>query len=42
MAMDRKTIIFLLVSAAIFTDMMVYSLVIPVLPSYSLTLAPIS
>jgi DHA1 family multidrug resistance protein-like MFS transporter len=36
--MDRKTIIFLLVSAAIFTDMMVYSLVIPVLPSYSLSL----
>ncbi len=36
--MDRKTIIFLLVSAAIFTDMMVYSLVIPVLPSYATSL----
>lgn len=36
--MDRKTIIFLLVSAAIFTDMMVYSLVIPVLPSYAMSL----
>ncbi len=30
--------IFLLVSAAIFTDMMVYSLVIPVLPSYATSL----
>ncbi len=38
MALDKKSIIFLLVSAAIFTDMMVYSLVIPVLPSYSLSL----
>jgi DHA1 family multidrug resistance protein-like MFS transporter len=38
MVMDRKTIIFLLVSAAIFTDMMVYSLVIPVLPSYAMSL----
>ncbi|OPY30241.1 MAG: bicyclomycin/multidrug efflux system [Methanocella sp. PtaU1.Bin125] len=36
--MDRKIIVFLLVSAAIFTDMMVYSLVIPVLPSYSMSL----
>jgi multidrug resistance protein len=38
MTMDRRTIIFLLVSAAVFTDMMVYSLVIPVLPSYALSL----
>jgi multidrug resistance protein len=30
--------IFLLVSAAVFTDMMVYSLVIPVLPSYATSL----
>ena len=36
--MDRKTIIFLLVSAAVFTDMMVYSLIIPVLPSYAMSL----
>lgn len=36
--MDRKTIIFLLVSAAVFTDMMTYSLVIPVLPSYARSL----
>ncbi len=36
--LDRKNIIFLLVSAAIFMDMMVYTLVIPVLPSYSLSL----
>ena len=35
---DKKTVIFLLISAAIFTDMMVYSLLIPVLPSYSMTL----
>lgn len=35
---ENKNIIFLLVSAALFTDMMVYSLVIPVLPSYSLSL----
>lgn len=33
--LDRKNIIFLLVSAAILMDMMVYSLVIPVLPSYA-------
>ncbi|HTY92127.1 MAG TPA: MFS transporter [Methanocella sp.] len=32
---DRKNIIFALVSAAIFMDMMVYTLVIPVLPSYA-------
>jgi multidrug resistance protein len=38
MAFDRRTTIFLLVSAAIFTDMMVYSLVIPVLPSYATSL----
>ncbi len=36
--LDRRNLIFILVSAAIFTDMMVYSLVIPVLPSYSLSL----
>ncbi len=35
---DRKNIIFLLVSAAIFMDMMAYTLVIPVLPSYSTSL----
>lgn len=38
MAIERRTTIFLLVSAAIFTDMMVYSMVIPVLPSYSMSL----
>ena len=38
MALDRKTITFLLVAAAIFTDMMAYSLVIPVLPSYAMSL----
>jgi MFS family permease len=38
MVFDRRTMIFLLVSAAIFTDMMVYSLVIPVLPSYAMSL----
>ncbi len=36
--LDKKNFIFLLISAAIFTDMMVYSLLIPVLPSYSMTL----
>jgi MFS family permease len=36
--LDKKNVILLLVSAAFFTDMMVYSLVIPVLPSYSMTL----
>jgi DHA1 family multidrug resistance protein-like MFS transporter len=35
---DRKSTIFLLVSSAIFMDMMAYTLVIPVLPSYSLSL----
>jgi MFS family permease len=35
---DRKNIVFILVSAAIFMDMMVYTLVIPVLPSYSMML----
>lgn len=35
---DKKSLIFFLVSAAIFIDMMVYSLVIPVLPSYSMSL----
>jgi DHA1 family multidrug resistance protein-like MFS transporter len=35
---EKKNIIFALVSAAIFMDMMVYTLVIPVLPSYSLKL----
>jgi MFS transporter, DHA1 family, multidrug resistance protein len=38
MTIDRRTTVFLLVSAAIFTDMMVYSLVIPVLPSYAMRL----
>ncbi len=33
--LDRRNLIFTLVSAAIFTDMMVYSLVIPVLPAYA-------
>jgi len=35
---DRKNLIFVLISAAIFMDMMVYSLVIPVLPSYAIRL----
>ena len=35
---DRRNVIFILVSAAIFMDMMVYTLVIPVLPSYLLHL----
>jgi DHA1 family multidrug resistance protein-like MFS transporter len=35
---DRRNLIFILVSAAIFIDMMVYTLVIPILPSYSLHL----
>jgi MFS transporter, DHA1 family, multidrug resistance protein len=35
---EKKNIIFALVSAAIFMDMMVYTLVIPVLPSYSMKL----
>lgn len=33
--LDRKNIIFVLVSAAIFMDMMVYTLVIPVIPAYA-------
>ncbi len=36
--LDRKDVVFLLVSGAIFMDMMVYTLVIPVLPSYTLSL----
>jgi MFS family permease len=34
----RKNLVFALVSAAIFMDMMVYTLVIPVLPSYAMKL----
>ncbi|MCD1293454.1 MFS transporter [Methanocella sp. CWC-04] len=36
--LDKKTIIFSLVSFALFMDMMVYGLIIPVVPSYSLSL----
>jgi MFS transporter, DHA1 family, multidrug resistance protein len=36
--LDRKNLVFVLVSAAVFMDMMVYTLVIPVLPSYAASL----
>lgn len=36
--MDRKNVIFLLVAAAMLIDMMMYTLVIPILPAYSTTL----
>lgn len=36
--MDRKNEIFLLVSAAIFIDMMMYSLIIPIIPAYAIRL----
>ena len=35
---ERKNLVFMLVSAALFMDMLVYSLVIPVLPPYALRL----
>ncbi|HMK46437.1 MAG TPA: MFS transporter [Methanocella sp.] len=36
--MDRKNVIFLLVASAMLIDMMMYTLVIPILPAYSLTI----
>jgi MFS family permease len=33
--MERKDLVFLLVSAAIFIDMMMYSIIIPIIPAYS-------